>query len=186
MALVHLLHKWYESTDKAGSALRICLLDFSKAFDRIDHNILLSKLKRMEVHPVLLNWVANFLTDRLQRTRVGPYFSDWKNINAGVSQGTKLGPFLFLIMVNAVSDNAVKYVNDTSLWEIIPKDTQSCLPSIVSECSDWTLDNNLKINPSMTKELRVCFSFQSPSYAPISLSTIVLSTPSLKQNFGAW
>ena len=91
-------------------------------------------------------------------------------------------------MVNdlAVSDNAVKYVNDTSLWEIIPKDTQSCLPSIVSECSDWTLDNNLKINPSMTKELRVCFSFQSPSYAPISLSTIVLSTPSLKQNFGAW
>ena len=84
MALVHLLHKWYEATDKAGSALRIYLLDFSKAFDRIDHNILLSKLKRMEVHPVLLNCVANFLTDRLQRTRVGPYFSDWKNINARV------------------------------------------------------------------------------------------------------
>ena len=60
MALVHLLHKWYEATDQAGSALRICLLDFSKAYDSIDHNILLSKLKRMEVHPVLINWVANF------------------------------------------------------------------------------------------------------------------------------
>ena len=126
MALVHLLHKWYEATDKAGSALLpICLLDFSKAFDRIDRNILLSKLKRMEVHPVLVNWVANFLTGRLQRTRVGPYFSDWKNINAGVPQGTKLGPLLFLIMVNdpEVFDNAVKYVDYTTLWEIIPKDT---------------------------------------------------------------
>ena len=68
---MHLLHKWYEATDQAGSALRICLLDFSKAFD---HNILLSKLKRMEVHPELVNWVANFQTDRLQRTCVGPYF----------------------------------------------------------------------------------------------------------------
>ena len=132
MALVHLLYKWYEATDKAGSVLRICLLDFSKAFDRIDHNILLGKLKRMEVHPVLLNWVPNFLTERLQRTCVGPYFSDWKNINAGVPQDTKLDPLLFLIMVIdlAVSDNAVKYVDDTTLWEIIPKDTQSRLPSI--------------------------------------------------------
>ena len=110
MALVHLLHKWYEATDKAGFALRTCLLDFSKAFDRIDHNILLRKLKRMEVHPVLLNWVANFLTDRLQRTRVGPYFSDWKNTNAGVPQGTKLGPlyliwsttYQFLIMLSSM------------------------------------------------------------------------------------
>ena len=86
-------------------------------------------------------------------------------------------------MVNdlAVSDNAVKYVNDTSVWEIIANDTQSCLPSIVSECSDWALDNNMKINPSKTKELCVCFSFQSPSYAPLIIE-IVLSTPSLKQN----
>ena len=99
MALVHLLHKWYEATDKAGSALRtLRLLDFCieyAYFDRIDHNTLLSKLKRMEVH-----CVANFLTDRSQRTRVGPYFSDCKNIYAGVFQGTKLGPLLFLIMVD--------------------------------------------------------------------------------------
>ena len=83
-------------------------------------------------------------------------------------------------MVNdlAVSDNAVKYVNDTSVWEIIANDTQSCLPSIVSECSDWALDNNMKINPSKTKELRVWFSFQSPSYAPIIIGDRDIDTVS--------
>ena len=66
MALIYMLHKWYEAADKQGNTIRICLLDFSKAFDRLDHNILLKKLKDMEIHPVLLNWIANFLTDRQQ------------------------------------------------------------------------------------------------------------------------
>ena len=66
MALIYMLHKWFEAADKQGNTIRICLLDFSKAFDRLDHNILLEKLKDMEVHPVLLNWIANFLTGRQQ------------------------------------------------------------------------------------------------------------------------
>jgi hypothetical protein len=94
----YLLHKWYEAVDKPGNAIRICLLDFSKAFNRLDHNILLNILKDMDVHPVLLNWIANFLTDKQQKTRVDHFFSEWKYINAGVPQGTKLGPLLSLIM----------------------------------------------------------------------------------------
>ena len=81
MALIYMLHKWYEAADKQGNTIRICLLDFSKAFDRLDHNM-----------PVLLNWIANFLTDRQQRTRVGQFFSEWKFLNAGIPQGTKLWP----------------------------------------------------------------------------------------------
>ena len=90
-------------------------------------------------------------------------------------------------MVNdlAVSDNAVKYVDDTTLWEIIPKDTQSCLPSIVSECSDWALDNNMKINCQRPRKLRVCFSFQSPSYAPIIIGDRVIDTVSEAKLLGS-
>ena len=77
--------------------LRICLLDFSKAFDRVDHNhyVLLKKLVQMAVHPALINWIADFLSNSLQRTKIGKDHSDWKYIQAGVPQGTKLGPLLF-------------------------------------------------------------------------------------------
>ena len=95
MALVHLLHKWYEACDDLGSSLRTCLLDFSKAFDRVDHNVLLKKLVQMAAHPVLINWIADFLPNRLHRTKIDQEYSDWKYIQAGVPQGAKLGPLLF-------------------------------------------------------------------------------------------
>ncbi len=137
-------------------------LDFSKAFDRIDFNILLQKLINMGIHPVLINWITNFLTDRRQRTRIGPNYSCWRSINGGVLQGTKLGPLLFLIMVNdlKVSDGSVKFVDDTTLWEIITsaQSSASVLPAQISECSSWVAKNNMKLNPTKTKVIRVCFS----------------------------
>ncbi len=161
MALLYMFHKWYEAMDTPGTCLRVCTLDFSKAFDRIDFNILLQKLINMGIHPVLINWIANFLTDRRQRTRIGPNYSCWRSINGGVPQGTKLGPLLFLIMVNdlKVSEDSVKFV-DTTLWEIITsaQSSASVLPAQISECCSWVAKNNMKLNPTKTKEIRVCFS----------------------------
>ena len=183
MALLHMFHEWYEAMDTPGTCLRICTLDFSKAFDGIDFNILLQKLINIGIHPVLINWIANFLTDRRQRTRIGPNYSCWRPINGGVPQGTKLGPLLFLIMVNdlKVSVDSVKFVDDTTLWETITSAqlSTSVLQAQISECSSWLAKNNMKLNPTKTKEIRVCFStYDAKALPPLTIDGCITSVVS--------
>ena len=75
-------------------------------------------------------------------------------------------------MVNDLkpTPDLVKYVDDSTTWEILPNDSQSNLPSIVNACEEWSLDNNMKLNALKTKEMRVNFSFESPSYSPIVIN----------------
>ena len=172
-----MFHKWYEAMDTPSTCLRICTLDFSKAFDRIDFNILLQKLINIGIHPVLINWIANFLTNRRQRTRIGSNYSCWRPINGGVPQGTKLGPLLFLIMVNdlKVSVDSVKLVDDTTLWETITsaQSSTSVLQAQISECSSWVTKNNMKLNPTKTKEIRVCFStYDAEALPPLTIVAV--------------
>ncbi|CAB4023552.1 Hypothetical predicted protein [Paramuricea clavata] len=84
--LIHLIHHWLVETDKPENLIRSCMIDFSKAFDRIDHNILLMKLTNLDVPPILINWCANFLQDRQLRVKLGEIRSNWKQIKAGVPQ----------------------------------------------------------------------------------------------------
>ena len=71
-------------------------LDISKAFDRVWHDGLIFKLKSYGVTGPFLSLIRNFLTDRYQRVVLNGKTSEWKRINAGVPQGTILGPLFFL------------------------------------------------------------------------------------------
>ena len=64
-----------KALDGTGSLIRICLLDFSKAFDKIDHKVLISKLRNMNIHPVIVNWIIAFLSERYQRIKLKEYTS---------------------------------------------------------------------------------------------------------------
>ena len=90
----------------------------SKAFDRIDHNILLNKLLQMGVHPPppFINWIANFSTDRQQSIRVGPTIPSGNQSALVFRKEKKLDPLLSLIMVNDLggSSNIVTFVDDSS------------------------------------------------------------------------
>ena len=99
------------------------LFDFRKAFDLIDHNILANKVMTLDLSTPTKNWILDFLIDRKQCVTLrNSGMSEWSDIRAGVPQGTKLGPWLYALMINDLlsSTNEVwKFVDETSLSEKI-------------------------------------------------------------------
>ena len=116
-ALTSMLHQWLEATDGAGAAVRVVLFDYRKAFDLIDHGILIQKILSLSIPRGVAQWVINFLTSCKQRIKLSSSCnSNWELMPAGVPQGTKLGPWLFLLMINDLRIPGVptwKYVDDT-------------------------------------------------------------------------
>jgi hypothetical protein len=69
-----MIHQWAQATDGTGSAVRVILFDYRKAFDLIDHHILLEKLCKLATPKEIFVWVADFLMDRFQRVKLSNSF----------------------------------------------------------------------------------------------------------------
>ena len=159
--LLDLVHNWLSEMDNPGCYIRACFQDFSKAFDRIDHNIVIKKLIDLGVRRSIISWICSFLSERRQCFRLGLSVSKWLPVGAGVPQGTKLSPILFVIMINDLKlaspcCSIKKYVDDITVWEVVlARDTSIMQTELDTSINPWTTQNNMVLNPKKCKDMIV-------------------------------
>ena len=151
--LVELVHMWYKATDKCNSYVRVVMLDFNKAFDLINHHVLLDKLQPYGLPAHILRWVATFLLDRAQRVKIGNKFSHSGHPKGGVPQGTLSGPKCFLVYINYLRTTVplYKYVDDSTLFEICDRKGVSVIQDSDDIAARWTGQNDMNINTEKMK-----------------------------------
>ena len=98
-ALVNMIDRWLHLLDN-GQLIGVVLVDFQKAFDLVDHKILLEKLNVYNLSEDSLNWFSSYLQNRTQQVSVNNVLSDQISIFYGVPQGSILAPLLFLMIIN--------------------------------------------------------------------------------------
>ena len=97
-----MLETWKKALDEKGYA-RAILTDLSKAFDCLNHDLLIAKLNAYGFSQDALKFIRSYLKDRKQRTKVATAFSKWLEIKYGVPQGSIPGPLLFNIIYSSLS-----------------------------------------------------------------------------------
>jgi len=158
-AIYNLTHKILEGLHKKEYPLRI-FCDLSKAFDSVDHSIILRKLHHYGIRGVSLNWFQSYLAGRSQLVRILSQgiltVLGTEPVKKGAPQGSILGPLLFTIYVNNLSVNitgdVTQFADDTS---VILSDQpginfSESIEAVMLELKKWFDNNNLKLNSTKT------------------------------------
>ena len=184
MALSQVVEKIYTAMSNNEFALGI-FLDLSKAFDTVDHSILLSKLHRYGFQGTAFNWLSSYISNREQYVLVNGVASSKVQMLYGVPQGSILGPLLFLIYINDLANIstillAILFADDTSIilshenFESLMKDANAG----IAKMSDWFQTNKLSLNVS--KSNFIIFTGKNKNYDQ-SMAKLSIGLNDLKQ-----
>jgi hypothetical protein len=126
--------------------------DFKKAFDRVDHSLLIFKLEKMGIRGNILKWIESYLTNRKQIVRFQNEFSIPINVTSGVPQGSHIGPVLFNLFINDLSNlfndcNFLFYADDLKLYKNIKShNDRDVLQANLNVLNDWCSNNGMELN----------------------------------------
>ena len=151
--LLHHVNDILQSLENDANAY-VIYLDFSKAFDKVDHKLLLHKLSKMGIRGTVLSCMTTFLSNRTQQVLVNGVKSHQVPVISGVPQGTVLGPLLFIIYINDIT-KVVKYcrirmfADDSKLQHTICSlEDRERLQEDLNAIIDWSRNNNMELNES--------------------------------------
>ena len=167
--LIKLTDEAYKNTDK-GKATTAITIDYSKAFDLVDHSTLINKLSELGVRNNLINLVLSFLSDRKHYTNANGVKSELVSITCGVPQGTLMGPWFFTVLVNGVICSKVlnfKFVDDKTLAHSYVGDATKFLQDALNEEAAGTVRDKMVIND--TKCNIITFNFSRKNTKPQNL-----------------
>jgi hypothetical protein len=140
----------------------VIYIDFSKAFDSVVHSKLLYKLRTIGINGLLLKWITAFLQGRSQCVVVENRYSSWSKVISGVPQGSVLGPLLFILFINDISNITVNgvftklYADDLKLYTtLISTDDSNNLQIVLSNLLVWSKDWQLEVNVSKSHVLHL-------------------------------
>ena len=141
----------------------VIYFDFAKAFDSVNHDLILLKLKnKFGIDGRLLKFITDYLRGRQQQVLISGKFSSMKNARSGVPQGSILGPLLFIIFIDDIAGGISPgthlslYADDTKIWRQIFSDTDILrLQKDIDYLHDWSLSNKMRFHPDKCKVLSV-------------------------------
>ena len=157
-----LISFWDEivKSSSAGGQTDVVIMDFSKAFDIVPHNLLLHKLQYLGIQSHALDWVKSFLTNRRQRVAVDGVFSAYAPVCSGVPQGSVLGPVLFLCYINdmptCVSSKLRLFADDSIIYRPI-KSLSDCLAlqRDLLSLESWEATWGMRFHPEKCNVMRM-------------------------------
>jgi hypothetical protein len=157
--LIQVYHNILEALDKRNE-IDIIYLDFTKAFDKVSHPLLLQKLGEFGFRGRLLMWLGSYLSGRKQRVVLEGQHSDWLDVFSGVPQGSILGPLLFSIFINDLPNHIASpslmglYADDSKMFRVIKNEADvEQFQGDLSNVHDWSRRWRMQFN---TKNVNLC------------------------------
>jgi hypothetical protein len=182
--IIQFLNKIADANNNANPELTMGIfIDLKKAFDTISHDILVNKLKQYGIRGITNTWIQDYLTNRSQFVSFGETTSSTQTITCGIPQGSILGPLLFLLYINDVSNalqiTTLSFADDTTL--LVTDQNVTYLYKRASTelnlLNDWLGANKLALNTDKTKYMIFCPKHRKyiNSNLKLSINNITLS-----------